>query len=106
MDLFCLVLRGDLVLSTVPDTWGAFHRYVLNDKQRAVFAVLPILITSFDSLILLGTETIIFTPADSDNSKLSFQQPSSVLGEHLINLDFSHTLLGRPKRLPSGFQSG
>ena len=49
--------------------------YLTSDEGRAVFAALPILITTFDSRIMLGAETTVFIPADSDNSELFSNSP-------------------------------
>lgn len=48
---------------------------LINDEGKAVSAVLPILVASFDSLMVLGNEIIFFIPSDTDNSKLSFHGP-------------------------------
>lgn len=103
--LLCLSSPWDLVLSTVPDTQETSHKCLINDEGTAVFAVLPIVIARLDSLIMRGAETIVFIPADSDNSQLPLQQ-SNELSEHLMLLDFVHTLLGRPRGIPFGFRSG
>lgn len=71
--------------------------------------MLSMLIASFDLLMVLGTETIVFSSlriATIQNclSISGYQYPA--LSEQLINLDFSHTLLGVPESIPFGFQFG
>lgn len=65
-----------LVLGTVPDTQEhSTNTNLINDEGKAVSAVLPILVASFDSLMVLGNEIIFFIPSDTDNSKLSLHGP-------------------------------
>lgn len=63
---------GGMVQSTKPDTRGAFHRYLSQMITEGQF--LQRCSYSLRSLMVLEYEITFFTPANSDNSKLPFQQ--------------------------------